>query len=267
MSAAAGRPGARLWREARPVVAFAAVVLVLALLIRSLLVEPVALTGRSMLPTLLPGDRLWVTKYAYGYNRYSLPAGLVPVDGRLFARPVARGDLIAFRLLRGGGDTFVKRVIGLPGETVRLDRGRVLIDGRPVARTALPALVWPASSGLCPEGVAVSDGQCRVDRWREALPNGVAYQVLDVQKDGSDETTRAFQVPAGHLFVLGDNRDRSKDSRHPLSVGAGYVPLDRVLGRVDRVLYSRPPQAAPVWRLWGQRDERAFRPDRWWKEL
>ena len=244
-----------------------AAVLIVALGFRSLVAEPFTVEQTSMAPTLIPGDQVLVTKVAYGYNRYSFPFHWPPIDGRLLPRPVERGDIVVLRLTRGAGANFIKRVIALPGETVRLKDGQVFIDGIAVPRTPLsPLSAGPAARAICGDTAdgPRSDERCRLRRYRERLPNGVAYVVLDVQKNGPEDTSRTFQVPPGHVFVLGDNRDRSKDSRHPLSVGTGYVPMDRLIGRADRIVFSRAADGPP----WRPRQWlAAFRPDRWWKEL
>jgi signal peptidase I len=199
----------------------------IALLIRTFLFQPFNIPSMSVSPTLLRGDYVFATKFAYGYSRYSLPFAQPSFSGRLFAAEPARGDIVVFRLPKDGAD-YVKRVVGLPGDRIQMKNGELLINGVPVKREALDDYV---GRDLC------GSGEASVTRWRETLPNGTRYETLDCVDNGFYDNTNVFTVPSGHLFVLGDNRDNSSDSR-VLSV-MGYVPMDNLIGRVDMIFFSR----------------------------
>ncbi|MGF1606729.1 MAG: signal peptidase I [Rhodothalassiaceae bacterium] len=219
-----------------------------AAIIRVLWVEPFAIPSPSMLPNLVPGDYVAASKYAYGYSRHSLPFSPGLFSGRILERPAERGDLVVFKLPRDRQSNFIKRVIGLPGETVQMIDSQIYIDGVAVARQRLPDLMLPAAMlDNCP--TAAGGAMCSVARYRETLPNGVSYETLDLVVDAPSDTTRAFEIPAGHYFMMGDNRDVSQDSRKPMSVGVGFVPAENLIGRADRVIFSFNPDI-PAWKLW-----------------
>jgi signal peptidase I len=194
----------------------------------------------SMESTLLVGDRIIVTKYAYGYSRYSSPLGSLPISGRIFASQPKRGDVVVFRLPRDPSIVYVKRVIGLPGDTVQLRAGVLYVNGRGIPKKFI--------------GEFEGDGQersARVALFEETLPNGARYNVLDAAPADALDNTSVFRVPAGKLFMLGDNRDNSADSRLPGDTGVGFVPIENVVGRADLIFASIGPLAGLDWR-WHQ---------------
>jgi signal peptidase I len=209
----------------------------------------------SMQPTLLIGDELMVSKFSYGYSRYSLPIALGPAwPRRLFGRLPERGDVVVFRLPRDPSQTYVKRVIGLPGDHVQMREGRLWINGQllPVRR-----------EGAGP--VEMEDGGLEwATREIETLPNGREHPIFKFDGVGGLDNTPVFEVTAGHLFVMGDNRDDSADSRlAPQDGGVGLVPVENLVGRVDVVLGSWDLGVArkPVWDwLSGLRLSRFFSP-------
>lgn len=227
-------PGGRL----RPLLALA----LLALLLRSLVVAPFSIPSGSMLPALWVGDYLLVAKWPYGYSRFSFPFGQPAFAGRLFGRPPERGDIAVFKHPNGGGEALVKRVVGLPGDRVAVAGGTLLINRRPVPRGAVAPFALPISANS-PCRVAdgatamirpAADGArlCLYPAYRESLPGGRSFLVLDQVEmpavDDFDEVT----VPPGRLFMLGDNRDDSSDSRLSLAAGGlGTVPIDHLIGR------------------------------------
>jgi signal peptidase I len=181
--------------------------------------------SESMVPTLEVGDRLVATKFDYGYGRYSTPLVTLPLgDGKLFARLPERGDIVLFSH-PFTGETLVKRVIGLPGDRIRLDHGRLIINGDLVPRREVRGYAYRQYDGP-PVGVT---------EYEETLPGGRAHLIVMQSDDRPQETTGEYLVPAGHLFVMGDNRDNSADSRFP---SLGYVPVENLIGRSRVILYS-----------------------------
>jgi signal peptidase I len=200
----------------------------LALMVRSFLFQPFSLPAASMAPTLLPGDYVFAAKYPYGYTRYSLPFSPPLFSGRIFGSVPARGDVIVFRLPKDVSTDYVKRVVGLPGDRIQMKEGELFINGTAVRRERVEGF---EESDVC------GGGPPKVKRWRETLPEGASYETLDCVDRGFYDNTNVFTVPAGHLFVLGDNRDNSTDSR--VLSAMGYIPLENVIGRVSMIFFSR----------------------------
>jgi len=183
--------------------------------------------SESMMPNLLVGDRLAVSKFAYGYSNHSIAGTPDMFEGRILERAVTRGDVAVFDVLKHGEQTaIIKRILGLPGDVIAVRNGALIINGEAVGRERL-------------EGAAV----------RETLPNGRSYVTLDRGPSAGDNRG-PFVVPAGHYFALGDNRDNSADSRWPLPEGVGFIPAANFVGRADVVLWS--------WAGWRE----LFRPER-----
>ena len=207
-----------------------AVVLALVLASRTVLAQPFYVPSGSMEPTLLIGDELIVAKYAYGFSRYSLPVDLgISSEHRVLESLPEYGDVVVFRLPRDPNQVYVKRTIGLPGDRIQMREGRLWINN-----SVLP---------LRRDGrgrVEQEDGsEINAARFIETLPNGREHPIFKLDTRGALDDTRVFVVPAGHVFMMGDNRDNSLDSRVPAVVGGvGFVPAENLIGRAEVVLGS-----------------------------
>jgi signal peptidase I len=226
--------------------------LVLALLVRTFLFQPFSIPSGSMKDTLLVGDYLFVSKYAYGFSRFSFPWGLHLFDGRIWAAEPKRGDIVVFKLPRDDSTDYIKRVIGLPGDRIQMINGVLNINGVPVKRERVADFV--SEEG----GRTVT-----VARYRETLPEGVSYDTLDLDPNGAEDNTQVFEVPPGHFFMMGDNRDNSTDSRvSPTSGGVGYVPFENLVGRAEIIFFSveEGNSALAFWNWpWTVRTDRLFK--------
>lgn len=237
-----------------------AVALLMAVAVRTFLIQPFWIPSGSMKETLLVGDFLFVNKFAYGWSRWSCPWGLCPIEGRLWGALPERGDIVVFRHPVTGED-YVKRLIGLPGDRVRMRGGHLQLNGQPVdlrpyGQFSEPYLPQSSAQSLPRCSNRPRPGaECTVDRSVETLPNGVSYPVLNITDVARGDTTQEVVVPAGHVFVLGDNRDNSLDSRFAQAQGGvGFVPLENLIGRADRVLFSSA--GSSLWAFWTWRGDR-----------
>lgn len=213
--------------------------LLIAVVVRSLLFQPFNIPSGSLIPTLLIGDYLFVSKYAYGYSRYSFPFGMMPFDGRIFAAEPKRGDVAVFKLPKDDTTDYIKRVIGLPGDTVQMIDGRLYINGQIVERERI-GNYRDDEDGAPGTGV-------EVPMYRETLPGGVSHVVIERYGDrGPWDNTPLYKVPEGHYFMMGDNRDNSADSRDMNTVG--YVPFENFVGRAEVLFFSI--NGSPAWQLW-----------------
>ena len=229
----------------RPLALFA----VAAWALRSLIVAPFSIPSGSMLPTMYIGDYLFVQKWPYGYSRFSFPFQIPSFDGRIFADLPERGDIVVFRPPAQENADFVKRVIGLPGDTIALSGGTVILNGKPLNRQSAGFVAVPASAntpcrvvqGATPMVRPAPDGgsQCLYPAYRETLPNGASYLTLDQVETARADEFAPVTVPAGHLFLMGDNRDDSLDSRYSsYEGGVGLVPLENIVGRASARFWS-----------------------------
>jgi signal peptidase I len=207
--------------------------LLLAIVVRTFLFQPFTIPSGSMLPNLLVGDYLFVSKYTYGYSRHSFPFAPNLFSGRIWAGEPQRGDIIVFKLPSNPGIDYVKRVIGLPGDRIQVIDGVLHINGTAVKREAQGT--WTPETG----GPAIPV-------YVETLPNGVSYRTLDLIERGQGDNTRVFEVPKDRYFMMGDNRDNSLDSRFDV----GFVPYENLVGPARLIFFSVAGEGHPMafWR-------------------
>ncbi len=224
------------WGETLRIVVHA---LLIAFVVRVFLYQPFNIPSGSMKSNLLVGDFLFVSKLSYGYSSHTFPQSLdipwtnisIPLrpqrlfSGRVFASEPKRGDVAVFKQPTNVSIDFIKRVIGMPGDEIQVIHGVLQINGQPIPKRRVEDFV-----------AVEEDGVTRASpRYEETLPNGVKYTVLDTIEEGQADNTRVFKVPAGHYFMMGDNRDNSTDSRFSQ---VGYVPFENFVGRADLIFFS-----------------------------
>jgi signal peptidase I len=193
---------------------------------RSFAFEPFNIPSGSMLPTLLVGDFLFVSKYSYGYSKYSFPGSLDLFSGRVGGSPPKRGDVAVFRWPRDTSIDYIKRVIGLPGDRIQMRSGRLFINGGLVEREHVGSFEDADERGVV----------TRLHMYIETLPNGVRHHILEHSDQDPLDNTPEFVVPEGNFFAMGDNRDNSQDSRVMNSVG--FVPMENLVGRAEIMFFS-----------------------------
>ena len=260
MASRSSRRGARKTNSARQeketagsLARFVLSVALLAWLFRSFIVQPFYIPSGSMLPSLYVGDYLVVAKWPYGYSRYSFPFGLPAYHGRLLSALPQRGDVAVFRHPVENSD-LIKRVIGLPGDTVEVRGGRLVLNGHLVQRRPLAPIKVPLSPNspcrvVPPAEPKVTDANghaaCVYPAFLETLPGGPSYTVLDQVQSGPADDFPATRVPAGHVFLMGDNRDDSLDSRFPtVEGGVGMLPVENLVGRAEFTFFSTDGNAS-----------------------
>jgi signal peptidase I len=215
----------------------AMIAVVIALIIRTFLFEPFNIPSSSMRPTLLVGDYLFVSKYEYGYSRYSFPFGVGGFDGRIMGKVPQRGDVIVFKKPTDTSIDYIKRVVALPGETVQMIGGRLYINDERVDREPIGIKEYVGDNG----------GRVKVNHYIETLPGGILHDIFEVKDNDMLDNTGKYRVPSDHVFVMGDNRDNSQDSRVQSQVG--YIPVENIVGKAQRLFFSTNGKAR-IYEIW-----------------
>tara|TARA_Y100001960_G_C14642977_1_gene811889 strand:+ start:293 stop:1039 length:747 start_codon:yes stop_codon:yes gene_type:complete len=205
--------------------------------IRTFAFEPFNIPSESMLPTLLVGDYLFVSKYSYGYSRHSLPWSPKIPSGRVLEAVPDRGDIAVFKLPRDNSTDYIKRIIGLPGDRVQVKKGELFLNGERVTRKRVNDFAYQDVFG----------NFYYVPQYRETLPNGASYLTLDLLQKSNHDDTPEYLVPPGYYFAMGDNRDNSLDSR--VASAVGLVPAENLVGRAE-ILFFSTDGSARFWEFW-----------------
>jgi len=232
----------------------ASMAVLLALVIRTFLFEPFNIPSGSMKPTLLIGDYLFVSKAAYGYSKHSFPFSFAPIEGRIMEKTPKPGDVIVFKLPSNPRIDYIKRVVALPGDTVQVKNGHLHLNGNPVPRESVGL-----SRDTTDYGTEVT-----MNEYIQTLPDGTMFTIFEETDNAPLDDTPLYRVPENHVFVMGDNRDNSQDSRVPMmpgSHGVGFVPIENIVGRADFLFFSVNGEAGlfEPWKWpWGIRYDRMF---------
>ena len=226
--------------------------LIIAVLIRSLLFQPFYIPSSSMEPTLLVGDRIFVSKYAYGYSKHSFPFSPNISNQRFFSKVPNRGDLVVFKTPADNRTDYIKRLIGMPGDTIQFIDGEILINNKKISRQKIE------NKKIIRCGNFLLD----TDTYIETLPNGFKH-LVSYKKKGSLQNSKVFKVPENHYFLLGDNRDCSKDSRYLDSVG--YVNNLNLVGEAKLIFFSNDTNKSSLLKFWNLK--KSFRLERSFKGL
>jgi signal peptidase I len=221
------------WWENIRTIAYAVLV---ALVVRTFAYEPFNIPSGSMLPTLLVGDYLFVSKFSYGYSRHSFPLSLPLVPGRVLFTPPERGDVVVFKLPSDNRTDYIKRIIGLPGDEIQMREGRLYINGKLLPRRPAGEFTLRDEMGRL----------SRIPQFIETLPGGREHVILEVGDAFQLDNTNVYKVPPGHFFAMGDNRDNSLDSR---TRAVGFIPADNLIGRAEFLFFS-VDGSAHIWEVW-----------------
>ncbi len=226
--------------------------LIIAILLRSLLYQPFYIPSSSMEPTLLVGDRLFVSKFAYGYSKHSFPFSPPFYNKRIFSKEPERGDLVVFKTPSDNRTDYIKRLIGLPGDNIQFIDGDIFINSKKIPRKIIETK----------QEIRCGDIKFPINLYEETLPNGVKY-IAAYNKMGTLLKSDKYTVPVNHYFFLGDNRDCSKDSRFLSEVG--YVSKLNLVGEAEVIFFSNDTKIGSVLKFWNW--AKSFRTERIFKKL
>ena len=213
------------------------IAILIALTLRTFAFEPFSIPSGSMKPTLLEGDYLFVSKYSFGYSKHSFPMSFPGFSGRVFGKYPKRGDVAVFKFTQNTRIDYIKRIVGLPGDTVQVKDGILYLNNTAVDRKLKGP--WRAKDR--------NNIMQTYTRYEENLSDNFIYDVLDATPNGMLDNTDIYTVPEGHIFAMGDNRDQSSDSR--ILSQLGFIPFDHLVGRAQIIFYSRD-RSEPFWKLW-----------------
>ena len=226
--------------------------LVIAIIIRSIIIQPFYIPSSSMEPTFLIGDRIFVSKYSYGYSKHSFPFSPNIYNKRVLMKKPKYGDLVVFKTPSDNRTDYIKRLIGLPGDEIQLLNGKLFINNNEVSRKEVKI----------DELIRCGNSSITVNAYEETLPNGIKH-IAVYNKDGTTQNTDKFKVPLNHYFFLGDNRDCSRDSRFLSSVG--YVSDLNLVGKASLIFFSNDTVQGSIFKFWNWSN--SLRIDRFFKKL
>jgi len=208
----------------------------IAIFFRSLFFEPFNIPSGSMIPTLLVGDYLFVSKYSYGYSKYSFPFGVIPISDRILDKTPKRGDVIVFRKPGDESIDYIKRLVGLPNDTIQVKKGILFINSKKIKRIKTNIGIMKNNFG----------GERVFTQYKEIFDNKSLHQIIESSDNDPFDDTIEFKVPAGHFFFMGDNRDNSRDSRTP---EVGFVPKKNLIGKAQIIFFSHNGSAS-IFEFW-----------------
>jgi len=225
--------------------------LIIAIIIRSFIFQPFYIPSSSMEPTLLIGDRLFVSKYSYGFSKHSFPFSPSIFSERIFYKKPQQGDPVVFKTPADNRTDYIKRLIGLPGDEIQFIEGDIFINGKKITRKEIQTI----------DSVRCGKFSFKVNAYEETLPNGKKY-IAAYNKAGTLQNTKKFKVPENHFFFLGDNRDCSKDSRFS---NVGYVNFVNLVGKAQIIFFSNDTVKGSLLKFWNLKN--SFRLDRLFKTI
>ena len=226
--------------------------LIIAIFIRSILIQPFYIPSSSMEPNLLVGDRLFVTKFSYGYSKHSFPFSPPIFSGRLLSATPKRGDVVVFKTPADNRTDYIKRLIGVPGDTIQFINGNLYLNSKKIQKEVINA----------DDSLYCGNTKINVSTYKERLPNEITYHA-SYRNDISFKNSDKFTVPENHFFFLGDNRDCSKDSRFLSEVG--YVHKDNLVGKAQIMFFSSDPRVGSIFKIWNWQNIIRF--DRFFKKI
>jgi len=215
--------------------------LIIAVIIRSLIIQPFYIPSSSMEPTLLIGDRIFVSKFTYGISKHSFPFSPNFLNKRIYYKPPKQGDLVVFKTPVDNRTDYIKRLIGLPGDEIQFVNGQILINGKKIEREKISKI----------KKVRCGKFSFQVESFLETLPNGRQYLAV-YNKQGTLQNSQKFKVPKDHFFLLGDNRDCSQDSRYLNSVG--YVNFVNLVGKANMIFFSNDTVKSSLFKFWNWKE-------------